>query len=75
MSTNPQKQAPDKPDDQAVHVIVDEQTGVYGWFRRHQKKLLYSVGMFVLLVFSVIVVNFLVDLAYAAVDPRLRARA
>jgi peptide/nickel transport system permease protein len=28
-----------------------------------------------LLVFTVIVVNFLVDLAYAAVDPRLRARA
>jgi peptide/nickel transport system permease protein len=28
-----------------------------------------------LLVFSVILVNFLVDLAYAAVDPRLRARS
>ena len=28
----------------------------------------------VLLVFAVIVVNFLVDLAYAAVDPRLRSR-
>ncbi|MEO0391095.1 MAG: ABC transporter permease, partial [Pseudomonadota bacterium] len=27
-----------------------------------------------LLVFAVIVVNFLVDLAYAAVDPRLRQR-
>jgi len=26
------------------------------------------------LVFAVIVVNFAVDLAYAAVDPRLRAR-
>ncbi len=28
-----------------------------------------------LLVFVVIVVNFLVDLAYAAVDPRLRTKA
>jgi len=28
-----------------------------------------------LLVFSVILVNFLVDLAYAAVDPRLRSRS
>jgi peptide/nickel transport system permease protein len=28
-----------------------------------------------LLVFSVILVNFLVDLAYAAVDPRLMSRS
>lgn len=35
------------------HEIVDEQTGVYGWFRRNQKKLLYSVGLFVLVTFSV----------------------
>ena len=33
------------------------------------------LAVVMLLVFSVIVVNFLVDLAYAAVDPRLRARA
>jgi len=31
----------------------DPHTGIYGFFRRHQKKLLYTVGLFVLLTFSV----------------------
>lgn len=31
----------------------DEFTGVYGFFRRHQKKLLYTAGLFTLLTFSV----------------------
>lgn len=31
----------------------DEHTGVYGFFRRHQKKLLYTAGMFTLLTFSI----------------------
>ena len=39
-----------------------------------QRDLIVVESVVMLLVFSVIVVNFLVDLAYAAVDPRLRAR-
>jgi len=31
----------------------DELTGVYGFFRRHQKKLLYTAGLFTLLTFSI----------------------
>lgn len=31
----------------------DELTGVYGFFRRHQKKLLYTAGFFTLLTFSI----------------------
>jgi hypothetical protein len=31
----------------------EEFTGVYGFFRRHQKKLLYSAGLFTLLTFSI----------------------
>ena len=31
----------------------DEFRGVYGFFRRHQKKLLYSAGLFTLLTFSI----------------------
>ncbi|MEP5731329.1 MAG: ABC transporter permease [Sulfitobacter sp.] len=38
------------------------------------RDLIVVESVVMLLVFSVIVVNFLVDLAYAAVDPRLRAR-
>ncbi|MFM1871680.1 MAG: hypothetical protein RL398_1102 [Planctomycetota bacterium] len=29
------------------------ETGIYAWFRKHQKKLLYSAGLFTLLTFSV----------------------
>lgn len=31
----------------------DEKAGIYGFFRRHQRKLLYTVGLFTLLTFSV----------------------
>ena len=40
-----------------------------------QRDLIVVESVVMLLVFAVIVVNFLVDLAYAAVDPRLRSRA
>lgn len=40
-----------------------------------QRDLIVVESVVMLLVFSVILVNFLVDLAYAAVDPRLRQRA
>tara|TARA_R110000782_G_scaffold15798_3_gene45852 strand:- start:1142 stop:2089 length:948 start_codon:yes stop_codon:yes gene_type:complete len=39
------------------------------------RDLIVVESVVMLLVFSVIIVNFLVDLAYAAVDPRLRSRA
>lgn len=39
------------------------------------RDLIVVESVVMLMVFSVIVVNFVVDLAYAAVDPRLRARA
>ncbi|MCR9158813.1 MAG: ABC transporter permease [Rhodobacteraceae bacterium] len=39
-----------------------------------QRDLIVVESVVMLLVFAVIVVNFLVDLAYAAVDPRLRTR-
>ena len=38
------------------------------------RDLIVVESVVMLLVFAVIVVNFLVDLAYAAVDPRLRSR-
>ncbi len=40
-----------------------------------QRDLIVVESVVMLLVFTVILVNFLVDLAYAAVDPRLRSRA
>ena len=40
-----------------------------------QRDLIVVESVVMLLVFAVIMVNFLVDLAYAAVDPRLRTRA
>ncbi|SNR47239.1 ABC transporter permease [Puniceibacterium sediminis] len=40
-----------------------------------QRDLIVVESVVMLLVFAVILVNFLVDLAYAAVDPRLRSRA
>ena len=50
MATNPQTtQAEPVSDDH----LFDEQTGVYGFFRRHQKKLLYTAGFFTLLTFSI----------------------
>ena len=41
----------------------------------NQRDLVVVRSVVMLLVASVIIVNFLVDLAYAAVDPRLRRRA
>ncbi len=53
MATNPVQPpvpaAPTKPAD--AH--YDEMSGVYGFFRRHQKKLLYTAGLFTLLTFSI----------------------
>ncbi|MFK7738961.1 MAG: hypothetical protein AB8H80_01460 [Planctomycetota bacterium] len=50
MSTNPaDPQAPEG----APETDFDELTGVYGFFRRHQKKLLYTAGLFTLLTFSI----------------------
>lgn len=47
----------DKPNDvpapTAPHDLHDDHSGVYGWFRRNQKRLLYTVGLFVLITFSV----------------------
>ncbi|MEC9046970.1 MAG: hypothetical protein VYA51_03080 [Planctomycetota bacterium] len=47
MSEQPQANEP------APEETFDELTGVYGWFRRHQKKLLYTAGLFTLLTFSI----------------------
>jgi hypothetical protein len=50
MATNPASPTvPTNPADQQP----DEHGGVYGFFRRHQKKLLYTAGLFTLLTFSV----------------------
>jgi len=38
---------------QPADPLQDDYTGVYGFFRRHQKKLLYTAGLFTLLTFSV----------------------
>ena len=40
-----------------------------------QRDLIVVQSVVVLLVFAVVLVNFLVDLAYAVVDPRLGRRA
>lgn len=53
MSTKTEDKASDQPIEAAPPAIVDDHAGVYGWFRRHQKKLLYSVGFFVLIFFSI----------------------
>jgi hypothetical protein len=49
MATDPVKPPP-KP---AHDAHYDEHSGVYGFFRRHQKKLLYTAGLFTLLTFSI----------------------
>jgi len=50
MATNSAtKPVPTNPADQPL----DDHSGVYGFFRRHQKKLLYTAGLFTLLTFSV----------------------
>lgn len=50
MSTNPEQPQANEP---APEESFDELTGVYGWFRRHQKLLLYTAGLFTLLTFSI----------------------
>jgi hypothetical protein len=50
MANPAQPPVPPTPAAEAHH---DEFTGVYGFFRRHQKKLLYTAGLFTLLTFSV----------------------
>jgi len=50
MSTNPEQPQANEP---APEETFDELTGVYGWFRRHQKLLLYTAGIFTLLTFSI----------------------
>ena len=50
MATNPAQPAVPQPSADAHH---DEYTGVYGWFRRYQKLLLYTAGLFTLLTFSI----------------------
>ena len=40
-----------------------------------QNDLIVVKSVVMLLVFAIVTVNFLVDMAYAAVDPRLRRRA
>ncbi len=50
MATNPvTTPVPTNPANQ----LLDDHSGVYGFFRRHQKKLLYTAGLFTLLTFSV----------------------
>lgn len=50
MSTNPESPKSQEP---APEEALDELTGVYGWFRRHQLKLLYTAGLFTLVTFSI----------------------
>lgn len=50
MSTNPEQPQAGEP---APEETFDELTGVYGFFRRHQKLLLYTAGLFTLLTFSI----------------------
>lgn len=54
MATNPVHPPvhPATPPPPADHKY-DELSGVYGFFRRHQKKLLYTAGLFTLLTFSI----------------------
>ncbi|MFT4511743.1 MAG: hypothetical protein ACI89X_002178 [Planctomycetota bacterium] len=49
MSTTPEE----SQDTPAPEPDFDELTGVYGFFRRHQMKLLYTAGLFTLLTFSI----------------------
>ena len=50
MSTTPETP---QSQDSAPEESFDELTGVYGWFRRHQLKLLYTAGLFTLVTFSI----------------------
>lgn len=51
MSTESKPESAQAPQGAAHDFSVE--TGIYAWFRRHQKKLLYTAGLFTLLTFSV----------------------
>jgi hypothetical protein len=53
MATNPAQPPLDPATPQPHEERYDELSGVYGFFRRHQKKLLYTAGLFTLLTFSI----------------------
>lgn len=54
MSTpSDQKPVSDAPAKGASPTDTHIDSGVYAWFRRHQKKLLYTAGLFTLLTFSI----------------------
>lgn len=54
MSTHSdQKPVPGAPAQGSSPADTHIDSGVYAWFRRHQKKLLYTAGLFTLLTFSV----------------------
>lgn len=54
MATNPvHPPVPAAPTPPHADHHYDEMSGVYGFFRRHQKKLLYTAGLFTLLTFSI----------------------
>jgi hypothetical protein len=53
MATNPAQPPLDPNPPQPTDERFDELSGVYGFFRRHQKKLLYTAGLFTLLTFSI----------------------
>lgn len=53
MATNPVHPPVPPAATPSADARFDELTGVYGFFRRHQKKLLYTAGLFTLLTFSI----------------------
>ncbi len=53
MATNPVKPPVHPAAPPPADHKYDELSGVYGFFRRHQKKVLYTAGMFTLLTFSI----------------------
>ena len=50
---NPSAPNPNASGPVPSHEVYDELSGVYGFFRRHQKKILYTAGLFTLLTFSI----------------------
>lgn len=50
---NPSAPNPNASGPAPSHEVFDEHSGVYGFFRRHQKKILYTAGLFTLLTFSI----------------------
>lgn len=50
---NPSAPNPNASGPAPTQEVFDELSGVYGFFRRHQKKILYTAGLFTLLTFSI----------------------